>query len=127
MLIVDRQARTIFGRAIPWHVVALVNRRRFGLHADCLTWPELLHLVLCHDNSLIVGRAVDFESASDGLYATFRVRSGDPGDRALAVAEAGWGLSCSFDVVEYDDSGDVLWCIRGVIEEISLVPKPAFP
>lgn len=127
MLAIDRSARTIYGRAIPWNVVALVNRTRIGLRENSLTWPEGLKLVLRHDNSLIVGQVISLKSTTDGLYAAFLVRSGPKGDRALALAEAGWGLSCSFSLVEDDDSGDALWCHRGVIKEISLVPKPAFP
>lgn len=124
---IDREARTIYGRAIPWNTVSIVNHRRIALFADCLTWPESLHLLLRHDHSLITGKVISLESASDGLYALFSVRSGPRGEQALAFAEAGWGLSCGFDLLEYDNSGNAAYCTRGEITEISLVPKPAFP
>jgi len=126
MLEVDRATRTISGRAVPWDVVSLMANPKRAFHKDCLTWPEFVPLVIRHDKSLNVGRAIHLESLPDGLYATFRVRHGDPGDRALALAEIGWGLSVGLGSLDYTHV-EVMWCTRGELAEISLVPEPAFP
>lgn len=128
MLTVDRAARTIYGRAIPWNVVTTLNRQRIALVKDALTWSgEPLSLLLRHDRSLIVGKVISLQSASDGLWVQLLAASGDRGNKALAVTEAGWGLSLGFTTLEAEFRGDVEWTQRGQIDEISLVPKPAFP
>ena len=99
---------------------------RIGLRPHCLSWPDRVHLVLRHDNSLIAGKAIHLESAADGLYATFWINHGDRGERAFVLAEMGWGLSCRFNLLDYEEVDEV-WCTRAEITEISLVPKPAFP
>jgi len=127
MLVVDFQARTISGRAIPWNTVSIINRRRIALHPHCLTWPDPVKLLLRHNHSLIVGEVSRWEPAVDGLYVTCRVQRGPQGDRALAAAdELGWEFSCGFELIDYTES-DAVWCVRGQVIEISLVPNPAFP
>ena len=128
MLTVDRRSRLISGRAILWGFVALLNRQRIALVKDSLVWSgEPLRLLLRHNNSLIAGRVVSLDSAPDGLWAQALVANRDRGDRALALAEAGWGFSLGFTTIEAVLRGDAEWIQRGEITEISLVPKPAFP
>jgi len=128
MLEVNRTARTIYGRAIPWDIVVLLNRQRIALVKDALIWSgEPLSLLLRHDSSLIVGRVIDMQSASDGLWAHLLVARGNRGDKALALVEAGWGFSLGFTTIEAESRGGTEWTTRGDIDELSLVPKPAFP
>ena len=126
-LAIDHGARTIRGRAIPWNTPALVNHQWVALYRDSLTCPDRVPLVLVHNHSLIVGRVTAYESVEDGLYVTFKVAIGERGDRAIAKAEVGWGLSCNFFMTEHTLHGSTEWCNRGEISEISLVPNPAFP
>ena len=92
-----------------------------------MTWSGPVPLLIRHDTSLGRGEAISFDSAEDGLYVTFRVRNGPRGDRALALAEVGWGLSVGLGSIEYTDRGNAAWCDRGELIEVSLVPNPAFP
>lgn len=124
---IDRQARTISGRAVPWNVVSAISFGGSTLFPEgCLTWSGPVQLLIRHDKSLPVGRAISFRSAVDGLYAIFQVRRGDHGDRALALAELGWGLSIGLDQVDYDLRGNVHWCLCGELIEVSLLPDPAY-
>lgn len=128
MLAVDRAARTIYGRAIPWNIVVLINRQRIALVKDALVWSgEPLNLLLRHNSSLIVGKVVSLESAVDGLWAQLLVAHGNRGNKAFAVVEAGWGLSLGFTTRTSELRGDAEWIQHGEMTEISLVPKPAFP
>ena len=126
MLEVDRARRTIGGRAIPWNVAVLLNRRRIALVKDSLTWSSTVPILLRHNHSLIVGRVVSLVSAEDGLWVQLRVSNGERGDKAFAVVEAGWGLSIGWTTITDEVRSNVEWVTLGEITEISLVPKPAF-
>lgn len=129
MLIVDRAARTIYGRAIPFDVVAAARMRlpeRFP--PGSLTWGAVVPLLIEHDESLRVGTAVGFEELRDGLWVTFRVRRGPRGDRGLALAAATHtGLSIGDADGEFRIAEDgVRECVSTRITEISLTKNPVF-
>jgi len=129
MLEVNRTARTIYGRAIPYGVAALNNRWRVQYEPGSLHWQEPLQisLLIRHDKSLIVGKAISLIDTQTELWAKFRVSLGPKGDRALSLAETIYGgLSVGVDDMTTVTRGDVWVCERAKLVEISLTPNPVF-
>jgi phage head maturation protease len=131
MLNVDHARRTIDGRAVPYDTIAhpkLALPRRFPFGS--LTWSEPWHvrLLLEHNNSLHVGRVLNFNETEFGLWATFRVRNGPEGDLALEMAattHGGLSIGLVDDEFRVTDDG-IQECVRGRITEISLTKDPVF-
>ena len=129
---VDTERRTIAGLAVPWGVAALRNGRRWQFSKGSLAWsdPSRIKLLIQHDRSQAVGKAVELTDTDHGLFARFKIARTPEGDRALALAEDGVydGLSIGLnndaqfsarDGVNHSKAGNQL-------VEISLTPSPAF-
>lgn len=130
MLTVNRTARTIYGRAVPFDVIGRPKSgmpRRYPLGS--LTWNKLSWLLIEHDQSLRVGQTIAFAERSDGLWVTFLVCQGPKGDRALEVAATTHsGLSINtIPGAEFRIATDgIRECVRARIFEVSLTKNPVF-
>lgn len=131
MLTVDRAARTISGRAVPYDTVAqprLALPRRFPFGSLTWTMPWDIKLLIDHNKALCVGRAIALEDLNTGLWATFKVSWGERGDRALEMAAAthrGLSIGLEDDETRLTPDG-ILECVRARIVEISLTKDPVF-
>jgi HK97 family phage prohead protease len=129
---VDRARRTIFGLAVPFGPVAKKNGRRFRFGRDSLVIGEPLSrtkLLIQHDRSQAVGKAIEATIAPEGLWVKFSIARGPEGDKALSMAEDGvWdGLSVGLGTDgRYDERDGVLHPVGVSLAEISLTPSPAF-
>lgn len=129
MLTVDRAARTIHGRAVPFDVIgrsklALPRRFRFG----CLIWQDPTPLVIEHDRSLQAGTVIDFTQLEDGLWITALASHGSRGDLALEKAatthdELSIGITDEEIVIAEDG---VVEYISARIAEVTLTKNPVF-
>lgn len=130
MLTVDRAARTIHGRAVPFDVIGRPQSgmpRRYP--SGSLTWDESSWLLIEHDESLRVGQATAFAEHGDGLWVTFLVRRGLKGDHALELAATTHG-GLSINTVpgaEFRIAADgIRECVRARVFEVSLTKNPVF-
>jgi len=128
---VDRESRTIFGLAVPYGVAAKKNGHRFQFSRGSLTYPEVsrVKLLMQHDRSQAVGKAVEFTDSPEGLWVKFQVARGPEGDRALTLAEDGVfdGLSIGLrDGGKFSRREGINHSVSNEIAEISLTPDPAF-
>lgn len=132
----DTGRRTMRGLVAPWGAI--------GRHADGRKWrfargslryahAKYVRLNDEHDQTSDIGRAVDVEDLDDGLYATFGVYEGEPGDRALRNAAAGIqrGLSVEIELDAVDaqpdpDDPSVLLVNMAHLTRVGLVRRPAF-
>ena len=101
MLTVDRERRTISGRAVPYGVIgqarlSLPRRWRPGVLHWGMPWD--VELLIEHNHSLAVGRAITLTERPDGLWAVFQVAYGAKGTQALELAATTHdGLSIGID------------------------------
>jgi HK97 family phage prohead protease len=129
---VDVNSRTITGRATVYGVPAISNGVRFQFSKGSLKWDDVsrVKLLMAHERSAAVGKAIALEDREDGLYATFKVARGPEGDRALLMAEDGvWdGLSIGTRSTgaQYDHRDGIYHAKSVPLAEISLTPDPAF-
>lgn len=127
-LIVDHQARTITGLVVPYGRVGVTRGRRWRYVPCCLRWQGRVPLLVDHDQSQRVGRAVDLRETRAGLRGVFAVDRGRAGDRALALAAVA-GLSAGVDlthtVPDATHRGVVL-VVTAELDEVSLTRAPTF-
>jgi HK97 family phage prohead protease len=134
---VDVERRTIFGLAVPYGVAARNGGRQYVFERGTLRWGDVgrVKLLICHDHSQAVGRAVELTEDDAGLWAKFQLDRSPEADRALMKAQDGtWdGLSiglghpsdCVFDRRQVN--GRLVEVSRNApLVEISLTPTPAF-
>lgn len=110
----EGDGRTLYGRVVPYGVVAVVAdpptftpyRESFapGAFNAQLQAANRIDVLLNYEHRQgiadVVGRGVALEDHSDGLYGTFRVLTHADGDKALELYHAGvlCGLSTEFSV-----------------------------
>lgn len=127
---VDRDARTISGRVVPYGPVGMKNGRRFRFMKGSLQWSQTRRVKLLrdHDYAQAVGRAELIADGADGMDVTFKIARGPEGDRALALAEDGVvdGLSVGVDFTDVRPVQGVYEVHGALLKEVSLVAMPAF-
>lgn len=132
MLNVDRVRRTIDGRAAPYDSI---GHRRLALPSrfpcGSLTWDdEWLPLLIEHNHALRVGKAIELQQLSLGLWVKFRVSNGAKGDRALEMASTthrGLSVGLDPDTAEFRIASDgVQECVLGRVIEVTLTADPVF-
>jgi hypothetical protein len=122
---VDREKRTIRGRALPFGDVG--NGWRFT--AGVLTWADKIKVLDGHDWTRAFGLAGLVE-ADGGIDAVINVARGARGDEMLTLAEDGVydGMSVGLAAgvgYELDDDG-IYNATSGTIAHLGLTPIPAF-
>jgi len=129
---VDEESRTIAGLAVPYGAVAKKGGRKYSFSKGTLAWREVsrVKLLLQHDRSQAVGRALELNDSDTGLFVKFKIARTPEGDRALALAADGVydGLSIGLgDDAQFDNRDGVNHATgSNMLAEISLTPNPAF-
>ena len=133
---VDREKRTIQGRALPYGKTATKYGQKFGFEAGSLEWSEVgrIKLLRDHDPASAIGKATSLTDARSGFDVAFKVARGPEGDRALELAEDGVldGLSVGVDFDMVADTAPhpkikgALLVKRATLREVSLTAMPAF-
>jgi HK97 family phage portal protein/HK97 family phage prohead protease len=127
----DLTSRTITGLAVPFGRPARSGGRMWQFSRGSLTWgdPGRVKLLIGHDFSQAVGRAVELTETDAGLMATFKVARGEAGDRALILAEDRVLDGLSVGIGQggtYDERDGINFATAAPLIEISLTPQPAF-
>lgn len=129
---VDVEARTIYGLAAPYGVTARKNGHSYSFSKGTIRIPadvSRVKMLMQHDRSQAVGRAIELTDTDKGLFAKFKIARGPEGDRALRLAEDGVydGLSVGLgNDAKFDRRGGVQHLSSSTLEEVSLTPTPAF-
>jgi HK97 family phage prohead protease len=134
---VDVEKRTVEGIVLPYgnDKVAQTFWRKYRFQPGSLQHSQdsRVKLLRDHDYSQPLGRLVHSEDRPEGRFARFKVASGEPGDRALALASEGVldGFSVGVDFEDDDTVPDpqnkgVTLVRRADWRETSLTPMPAF-
>lgn len=122
---VDREKRTIRGRALPFGEVG----NGWSFSAGTLNWAESVKALDGHDWSRAFA-LVTFTEVKEGIDFVMKVARGPRGDEMLTLAEDGVYDGASIGLAagagyEVDDAG-IFHCTSGTIRELSLTPIPAF-
>jgi uncharacterized protein len=127
-LVVDRDARTIAGMAVPYGPVGRAGSRRWTFEPGALTPATVIWLLVDHDNSQRRGRVVELAETDHGLWTRSVVNRGTAGDRVLALAATGLykGLSVGVDNPNTRREHGRTIVHRAVLVEVSLTDNPAF-
>lgn len=128
---VDREARVIRGRAMPYGVVGVKSGMRFEFSQGTISWtdPKRVKLYVQHDASQAVGFMLELNDTPEGLDYAAKVARGPEGDRALTMAEDGvWdGASIGpHEGVKFALRDGVYHAVSYPLREISLTPQPVF-
>lgn len=133
---VNEPARTIRGLVVPWSAISTPKggkRYRFARDSIKAVAAKFIKFFEDHSPAKQFGRAVDMQETDAGLEMTFRVNSGEHGDRMLALAKSGvkTGLSVGVEFDESDtqpdpDNPDAFLVKLANLYEVSLVEQPSF-
>jgi len=128
---VDREARTIRGRAMPYGVVGVKAGQRFTFARGTISWgdPKRVKMYVHHDKTLAVGYMSELIDTDAGLDYVAKIARGPLGDEALTMAEDGvWdGASIGpHEGVKFALRDGVYHAVSYPLREISLTPQPVF-
>jgi len=128
---VDREARVIRGRAMPYGVVGVKAGMRFEFTQGTIRWtdPKRVKMYVQHDSAQAVGYMLELTDTPDGLDYAAKIARGPEGDRALTMAEDGvWdGASIGpHEGVKFALRDGVYHAVDYPLREISLTPQPVF-
>lgn len=124
----DAPKRTITGRIVTWNEVGNTSRGPTMFATDSITASGEVKLLLEHQKTQPIGRALQLRSVPDGIEATFRVITTRNGDDALVEASEGLrsGLSVGALIHEsHIDPNGTLVVTSAELDEVSLVVSPA--
>lgn len=131
--VVDIENRSISGIIVPWGELGFTTAGPLRIGKDALRIPEdssrlkifPLHMPVGTPGREAVGYATVIRKDPTGLFASFKIKPGEDGDRALAdagVDKVKDGLS--IEAINLQISGEDL--IAGDLMGVALVPVPAF-
>lgn len=128
----DPGRRTVTGTVLPYGAVGTTSlgpvRFARGAFGDALD-PAAVRLLLEHDRSRPIGRALELVESDAGIVGTFRLSTTTAAGDALIEAADGLrdGLSIGARLVDYtiDDDGTI-HATAAELREVSLVTDPAF-
>jgi len=128
---VDRESRTIRGRAMPYGVVGVKAGQRFTFARGTISWgdPKRVKMYVHHDKTLAVGYMSELIDTDAGLDYVAKIARGPLGDEALTMAEDGvWdGASIGpHEGVKFALRDGVYHAVSYPLREISLTPQPVF-
>lgn len=126
----DTERRVISGKIAPYNEVGYTSAGPVVFERGAISIPEAtkIKLLMQHDSTKPVGRAVNFSDATDGIYASFKISSSTRGQDALVLAQENLvsGLSVGVDVTASKPMKDYLLVTAAVLKEVSLVESAAF-
>lgn len=126
------QHRTVSGLIVPWDAASGTTRAgrwRFGRGSIYWSDPKRVKLTRDHEDSQLMGRAIELSDRSDGLYGTFLVSRTAAGDEALRLAEDGTldGFSMEIGVEASRPGPDrISTATRAKLAAVTLTGYPAF-
>lgn len=125
-LVASLEDRKLSGLLLPFGEPGRTNLGRLTASADSkLDVAPTVTLNVQHDRKRPIGKALDLESAAEGLRASFHVVETRDGDDALLEAAEGLrcGLSVEIEPIVVRDGR----IVSGTIVAAGLVTEPAFP
>jgi len=124
------ERRIIAGKIAPYGEVGNTSAGRvvFAPNSISAANPDKIKLLMSHDNSKPVGRMKSINSASDGLYASFKISSSSRGNDAILLAQEALmdGLSVGVEVTASEPKDNYLLVTAATLREVSLVESAAF-
>jgi len=124
------ERRIIAGKIAPYGEVGNTSAGRvvFASNSISAENPDKIKLLMSHDNSKPVGRMKSINSASDGLYASFKISSSSRGNDAILLAQEALmdGLSVGVEVTASEPKDNYLLVTAATLREVSLVESAAF-
>jgi HK97 family phage prohead protease len=132
----DTGKRMVSGLIVEWNTVAPSGGRRWRFRPGSLHWSAVNRIKLNrhHENTDLIGVALDISESPRGLHGSFRVARTTEGDQALAMAADGIldGFSIEVDFTEDDEYGpdptdaSVTLVKRGTLRGVAITGTPAF-
>ena len=124
------ERRIIAGKIAPYGEVGNTSAGRvvFAPNSISAANPDKIKLLMSHDNTKPVGRMKTINSASDGLYASFKISSSSRGNDAILLAQEALmdGLSVGVEVIASEPKDNYLLVTAATLREVSLVESAAF-
>jgi HK97 family phage prohead protease len=124
------ERRIIAGKIAPYGEVGNTSAGRvvFAPNSISAENPDKIKLLMSHDNTKPVGRMKTINSASDGLYASFKISSSSRGNDAILLAQEALmdGLSVGVEVTASEPKDNYLLVTAATLREVSLVESAAF-
>jgi len=124
------ERRIIAGKIAPYGEVGNTSAGRvvFAPNSISAENPDKIKLLMSHDNTKPVGRMKTINSASDGLYASFKISSSTRGNDAILLAQESLmdGLSVGVEVTASEPKDNYLLVTAATLREVSLVESAAF-
>jgi HK97 family phage prohead protease len=124
------ERRIIAGKIAPYGEVGNTSAGRvvFAPNSISAANPDKIKLLMSHDNTKPVGRMKTINSASDGLYASFKISSSSRGNDAILLAQEALmdGLSVGVEVTASEPKDNYLLVTAATLREVSLVESAAF-
>ena len=124
------ERRIIAGKIAPYGEVGNTSAGRvvFAPNSISAANPDKIKLLMSHDNTKPVGRMKSINSASDGLYASFKISSSSRGNDAILLAQEALmdGLSVGVEVTASEPKDNYLLVTAATLREVSLVESAAF-
>jgi len=126
----DTERRVISGKIAPYGEVGYTSAGAVVFERGSIAIPDAskIKLLMQHDSTKPVGRAMNFSDATDGIYASFKISGSTRGQDALVLAQENLvsGLSVGVDVTASKPMKGYLLVTAAVLKEVSLVESAAF-
>jgi len=126
----DTERRVISGKIAPYGEVGYTSAGAVVFERGSIAIPDAskIKLLMQHDSTKPVGRAMNFSDATDGVYASFKISGSTRGQDALVLAQENLvsGLSVGVDVTASKPMKGYLLVTAAVLKEVSLVESAAF-
>jgi HK97 family phage prohead protease len=124
----DTPGRTITGRIVTWGEIGHTSRGATRFAPDSITASNTVKLLLEHDSTRPIGRAIQLSEVPEGLNASFRIINTQSGTDALTEASEGLRGGLSVGAIIHDshiDHEGTLVVTSAELDEVSLVVNPA--
>lgn len=127
-LTASTERRTIAGRIVTFGEVGSTSAGPTRFEAGSIDYTDDVRLVLEHDTTKPLGRAVKLTETADGIDASFRIAATRAGDDVLveAAEQLRDGFSVGVDVVEHTVDKDGTLVVKlASLDHVGLVTRPA--
>ena len=128
----DTGRRVISGKIVPFNgEVGMTSVGPVIFERGSIQIPAVskIKLLAQHEKNNPIGRMQNYQEASDGIYASFKVSAASKGTDFLIMASEGLidGLSVGVEVIASKERKDgTLVVTAAKLQEVSLVESPAF-
>jgi HK97 family phage prohead protease len=128
----DTGRRVISGKIVPFNgEVGMTSAGPVIFERGSIQIPAVskIKLLAQHEKNNPIGRMQNYQEASDGIYASFKVSAASKGTDFLIMASEGLidGLSVGVEVIASKEHKDgTLIVTAAKLQEVSLVESPAF-